>query len=100
MSGYRKDDYNYMANRRKSAFTEMAKQFGKDHPITKMMGSLAWGRNGAEQGPNGTLQTAIREYAYLEGYFSCLNLWARDHDRAAQQTMLDLWPRGMERAPW
>ena len=41
-----------------------------------------------------TLQTAIREMAFLDGCFNVLNCWARDNDRNAQNIMLDAYPRG------
>jgi hypothetical protein len=87
----KKDEWNTLARRRKAALQNIARDLGKDHAITKMMGSMAWGRNGAEQGPEGTLQTAINEAAYLDGAFNILNLWARDNDRPAQRLMIEQW---------
>jgi hypothetical protein len=95
---YKKDDYNLMAHKRVYAFVSIARALGKDHAITKMMGSLAHGRHHFEQGPSGNLQTAVREMAALDGYFDCLNLWARDNDPKAQRVMNDLYPRSFESA--
>lgn len=97
---YNKDDYNYMAAIRKNAFVKIANKLGKEHPITKMMGSLAWGRHNAEQGVEGNLHTAIREMAYLDGFYDCLNLWMRDNDRGTQHLIRDMYPRNYEKRPY
>ena len=91
MRGRTKDEYNIMAREKTWKFQKIAKELGKDHPAVKIMGELAWGRHGAEQGPDGTLQTAIREAAFLDGFFDCLNHWAHIHDYNAQQIMLKIW---------
>jgi hypothetical protein len=95
---YKKDDYNFMAHRRRMAFEQIAKALGKDHPITKMMGSRAWGRSSFEQGPQGNLQSAIREMAAYDGAFDIMNTWARDNDMAAQKKMSDIYPHRFETA--
>lgn len=95
---YGTKDYTAMARTRLRAFEKIATALGKDHPITKMMGSRAWGRHDKEQGPESTLRKAIAEYASLDGAFSVLNTWARDNDRAAQRVMLDLYPSAMSTA--
>ncbi len=94
---FKKQDYDKMAVNRKIALMDIANKLGLEHPITKMMGSLAWGRHNAEQGPETSLRTAVREMAYLDGAFNVLNLWARDNDRKAQRIMLDLYPSKWER---
>jgi hypothetical protein len=91
---YTKDDYLAMANERRAAFRKIADKLGKDHVITKMMGSLAWGRHDAEQGPAPSLASAIREMAYLDGYFHCLKLYARDHEYNVLRLMNDIYPFG------
>jgi hypothetical protein len=96
---YKKEDYQHMARIRVVAFKEIAKRLGKEHPITRMMGSLAWGRHDWEQGPQPNLHGAIGELYALNGVFSVLNAWARDHDSGAQRLMLSLWPRGFESSP-
>jgi hypothetical protein len=96
---YKRADYDQAARLRKAAFVQIGKKLGKNHPITKMMGSLAWRRHNAEQGVDGNLRTAIREYSFLDGYFDALNLWARDNDTKAQRIMLDIFPRGMRHKP-
>lgn len=95
---YTRQDYDFMAMKRRHAFVEIASSLGKDHPVTQMMGSLAWGRHDAEQGPHGSLRSAIREMSFLDGYFSCLNKWALENDRKAQRIMLEEYPRGFESA--
>jgi len=96
---FTKDDYLYMADMRRHAFMEIAAKLGKEHAITKMMGGMAWSRSRAEQGPEPTLHSAIREMAFLDGYFDALNLWARDHDYGAQQTMLNIYPSNWTKRP-
>lgn len=95
---YSRADYDYMAGARRRAFQRIAGKLGKDHPVTKMMGGLSHGRHRAEQGPDGNLRTAVREMSFLDGYFDCLNLWARDNDPAAQRIMIDEYPHGYEKA--
>jgi hypothetical protein len=93
---YKKEDWNHMARRRMIAFENIAKALGPKHEITKMMGARAWGRHNFEQGPDGTLQTAVRDMSSLDGAFDILNTWARDNDHKAQRIMLNLYPRGFE----
>ena len=96
MINFKKQDYDLMANHRKIAFKRIAEKLGNEHPITKMMGSMAWGRNKAEQGVEQSLRTAVREMSFLDGAFEILNTWARDNDRTAQRIMLDLYPSSWE----
>lgn len=96
---YKREDYNHMANLRRVAFKAIADKLGPKHEITRMMGSLAWGRSNFEQGGDSNLQTAIREMSGLDGFFDAINHWARDHDSNAQRVMLDLYPRGFASAP-
>ena len=85
-----------MAAKRRTAFRQIARKLGKEHAITEMMGNLAWGRGDFEGGMDSGLQDAIREMSALDGAFSILNLWARDHDTKAQRIMLDLYPMRFE----
>ena len=96
---HKKEDYNNASRRKLSAMMKIARDLGEDHPLTKMMGSLAWGRHKAEQGPTRNLQTAIIEMAYIDGYFEALNMWARDNDSAAQRTILNIYPLGFREYP-
>ena len=99
MNGYSKEDYLFMAQRRVSAFREIARKLGKEHAITKMMGTLAWGRHKAETGPQPTLCSAVAMVAFLDGYFDALNVWARDNDSGAQRIMLENYPTGYQSRP-
>jgi hypothetical protein len=96
LGSYTRQDFQFMAARRKVAFKAIAHRLGKNHAITKMMGSLAWGRHRFEEGAEGNLRTAIEDKAALDGAFSILNQWARDNDRDAQRIMLDLYPSSYE----
>ena len=87
-----------MAHLRRRAFVIIAQKLGPEHQITRMMGSMSYGRNDAEQGPSGNLQSAIREMAFLDGCFHILNVWARDNDRSAQ-TVMKVYPRGYTSRP-
>ena len=91
MIDWKKDEYNAAARRLLWKFQQIAKALGKDHPITKMMGSRAWGRHNYEQGPEGNLRTAIREYASLLGAFDVMNKWVHDNDYDAQKIMRKIW---------
>ena len=79
--------------KRTRALERVATILGKDHLLTKRMGAYAWGRCHAEQGPHCTLQGYIRHASILEGFYDCLNLWARDHDQAAQRILIQEWHR-------
>lgn len=96
---YSREDFQHMASRRKVAFKAIAAKLGKEHAITKMMGSLAWGRHDFEEGADGNLRTAVEDKAALDGAFSILNQWARDHDPKAQRIMVELYPRAYENKP-
>lgn len=92
---YKRDDYNCMASLRRSALVQIAQKLGKDHRITQLMGCMSYGRNEAEQGPEGNLQSAVREMAFLDGCFHILHCVARANDDIkAQRVMCDLYPRG------
>ncbi len=90
----KRDAWCRLAAKRKRAFKQIAEQLGKEHPIVILMGSLAWGRHGAEFGPDGGLQDYVREVGFLDGVFDVLNRWARDNDSAAQRDVLSIYPRG------
>ena len=89
---YNREDYELMCDQRRRAFKRIAEALGKEHQITQLMGSLAWGRNDFEPKPGRTAVNAHEEYGYLEGCFNILGIWARDHDVLAQNKMLRLWP--------
>jgi len=75
-----------------SCFQKIAKQLGKEHEITKMLGSLAWGRHHWElTGTAPGLESSIRRASALAGYFQAINTWAGLHDSTAQRTILDIW---------
>lgn len=96
-SEYNKHDYAAMAADRRRAFCVIAEKLGKKHPITKMMGEVAWGRNDFETGPELTLRKAVREMSALDGAFGILNRWARDNDSKAQRFMIKVYPRGFRK---
>ena len=86
-----KDHWIRLGNKREQAFKEIAKALGEKHPITQMIGTLAWGRHEWELGVKATLANAIARASALDGYFHALNLWARDHSTDAQRTMIKIW---------
>ena len=73
------------------AFRLICKQLGKDHAVTKMLGSLAWGRHPWETGSHVTLENSIVLASALDGVYETINLWARDHDGKAQNTIIDIY---------
>lgn len=96
-----KDEYGIYNAARIRAFPKIAKALGEKHPVTKMMGSLAWGRHNAERGPS---DTSIRDYAeefgYLDGYCDALKRWARENnDDAAMNVINALYPSGYREGP-
>lgn len=83
-------DYNRLETALLRAAMNTAQKLGKAHPMTKMLGSLAWGRHGAEAGPSGSqLRPALHAVSFVEGYLACVILWARDADSGAQRVLLD-----------
>lgn len=81
-----------LVGRRMRAFGSIATELGKDHPVTRMMDSLAWGRHGAEWGGEGPkLKTATYALGFLDGFFDSINTWARDNDQKAQRVMLKFY---------
>lgn len=87
----KKEVWQTLANKRLRSFMQIAKALGDAHPITKMMDTLAWGRHDWESGPKPRLERVIEEAAALDGAFKILNYWARDNDKGAQRTMLEIW---------
>jgi hypothetical protein len=86
-------DYARMAHERKYALSQICETLGEAHPITKMLGSLAWGRSEFETGAEPTLRKNIREMSAYDGMFNVLNRWARDNDTYAQRTIIRLYPQ-------
>jgi hypothetical protein len=89
----RQSEYVRPINAKVRAFREIARALGPDHPITKNMGTLAWGRHKHELGPEPRKDSAIYANGFLEGQFEALNQWAANNDRGAQRTMLDIWSK-------
>lgn len=72
----KKADYEAQINAYRSTFMAVADKLGKDHPMVKLMGGLAWGRNDAERGPSEqTLRAAAVEYGFLRGCERMLVAW-------------------------
>jgi hypothetical protein len=94
MIAYKKEDYVSMARARVTAFQRIARELGPEHAITKMMGTLSHGRHQCEHGTDFGLREAVEEKGFLDGFFNCLNLWARDNDGKAQRVMLNHYPSG------
>lgn len=87
-----KDEWLRRGQQREAAFRSIAAALGKEHPVTRMLGPLAYGRHHWELGGNTpTLQQAIVRAAALDGYFQAINIWARDNDRTAQDKLLAIW---------
>ena len=89
-----KRDYILRGSIYEDRFRQIADVLGKEHTITKMLGPLAWGRHNWELGSYPLLAEAIRRAAALEGYFTAINMWARDHDGAAQEKIVKIWYEG------
>jgi len=50
----RKHEWELRGHRNVLGLQQIAKHLGEEHPITKMLGSLAWGRHDWEIGVNST----------------------------------------------
>lgn len=82
-----------LSSHRTQAFRKIAEVLGKNHPITKLMGPLAWGRHEFEGGPDDKgLRFEAMKLGYLIGRYDTLNTWARDNDQKGQRVMIDHWP--------
>lgn len=95
---FQKTDYVHMAWLRRIAFVKIATELGPDHVITKMMGPLASGKIDGTSF-SFSLQDAVREVAFLDGYYSCLSRWASDNHTGAQVVMNKTYPHKFEKAP-
>jgi hypothetical protein len=83
-----KGEVTTLVRARLRSFQAIAEALGKEHTITKMMGSLAWGRHGAEWGPGSDhIRTVSYALGFLDGCFDILNKWASDNDHKAQRVM-------------
>ncbi len=70
-----KDEYEELSRGYVSAFQDCAMTLGKTHQLTIFMGGLAWGRHGAERGPDQTTtRDVVAEYGFLCG---CLNMMVK-----------------------
>ena len=64
----KKEDLKKRSNAYMRAFQATARMLGKEHPLTKFMGALAWGRHDAERGPGrDTVTDVATEYGHLHG---------------------------------
>ena len=83
-----KDDYVSRSRILLIAFQKIAEDLGKEHLITKLMGALAWGRHGAECGPDGdNIRGRAVEYGYLRGCRSMLVKVSNELSLAATLTI-------------
>jgi hypothetical protein len=97
---YTAKDYAHMAGLRRSAFTRIARELGKDHAITKIMGSAAWGRCAFEHGPESNLQIEVRYAAGQDGMADVLKSVARYlGDEAAFKVICKHYPTNFSKAP-
>ena len=86
-----KEQWIELGNKRQQALQCIAEQLGKEHTVTKMLGSLARGRHNWETGPNRTLQSSIVLAAALDGVYETINIWARDHDCRAHDIIINTY---------
>jgi calcineurin-like phosphoesterase family protein len=93
---YKKEDYEWMAMKRRVALQNIANELGGKHEIVKLMGNLTYGRSNFEHGPDYGLQDAVREMSALDGVFDVLNRWALMHDQKAQRVLLKHYPRSFQ----
>lgn len=88
-----KPEWEEVLRKRELAFAEISRELGKEHPVIKMMGSLAWGRHSWEFGPGHNLQDVIVAASALDGVFQTLNIWCRDNDYEAQRKLIRIYNR-------
>ena len=91
-----REQYDRLCRVRRTAFQNIAKKLGKDHPLTELMGSLAWGRHQHERGAHNdkSLRAAAEEFGALEGYAHVLRRWALINDPEAARVLSDNLPIG------
>ena len=86
-----KKEWMNIGYRREGRFRRIAEALGDKHPITKMMGTLVWGRHSWEPGLSEPKEALIVKAAALDACFSILNTWALHHDPTAQRIILNIW---------
>ena len=92
---YKREDYAHMARLRCSGLAKIAQVLGKEHMVTKLMGSAAWGRSDFEHGPDTNLQTEIRWMAGQDGMVEILKSWCRcNGDDKTMRIINEHYPRG------
>jgi hypothetical protein len=95
---YTAEDFRYMASTRLGVLMDVAKTLGENHPITEMMGSIAWGRHDYEEGPDRSLRTAVESKAYLDGVCRMLREFAHRAGDTQATSLLAAYPRGYAKA--
>lgn len=91
-----KEEYKRRERAAVRAFVNTAKELGKGHSMTRLMGSLAWGRHPFERGPSDQgLKDCIYAAAGLDGMYQVLNMWGREYDTAAQRVLIDQWNKAL-----
>ena len=70
-----------------NAMVGTAKTLGKDHPLTKLMGSMAWGRSGFEMGPDAHTESYIRFAAGHEAMWGVYVSWCNIYDQEASDVL-------------
>lgn len=78
--------------KRTAAFQRIAKELGPYHVITKMMGSLAWGRHGHEHGPSAGIRQLCYEIGALDGHYAQLIMACNmSSAHASTSVMVRIW---------
>lgn len=96
MSVHTKDHYIRRQRAAERCFQEVAKKLGEKHPMTVMMGTLAWGRHHFERGPSDQgLKDVVYTAGALAGIYDSLVRWGLIYDQKAQRLLIDTWSNVM-----
>jgi hypothetical protein len=99
MSGHTKEHYARRERAAVSCFQSVAKKLGEKHPMTQLMGSLAWGRHHFERGPSSQgLKDVVYTAGALAGMYDVLVKWGLLNDQKAQRILIDAWSQAMHEA--
>lgn len=84
----KKEEWVMIHGRRRRALMNLAKHLGEGHPVTKIMGSHAWGRSECEPGPCASVHDWVRAAGYLEGVCRIIQSVANEHFPASQRVQI------------
>lgn len=93
----RKDDLICRRAAWDSALNSIARELGKDHWITKGMGTVAWGRYDGEPTPTDSVGNVAMGWGFLRGVRYALLQVARDQSLPDERVLATIHKRMQDR---